>query len=279
MFPLSTHHKLEIARVLSRISLLALKGMGRDVERLRCRRMKLEWELDLREGIDLSIFLLGAFEPGLVRFLIKRLKPGMEILDIGANRGALTLPMARLVSPTGRVHAIEPTEWALTRLKRALDLNPELKSNVICSHAFVSFPNASIPSQVASSWNLWKKAEADQLHEGILESTTGSEPITIDGYVQKHQIQRIDLIKIDIDGPELTALQSARETLKRYTPIVVVEYSPWALRHAGTDPEALLSFLKEAGYQLRVLSVLGTLKLFHWRDVPYEGGVNLVCVR
>jgi hypothetical protein len=90
-------------------------------ERVRLRRRGIRWDLDLAEGIDLSIYLLGAFEPRLVGAYRKLIRPGACILDIGANIGAHTLQFAQLVGDRGKVVAYEPT---CVRIRQAADKPP-----------------------------------------------------------------------------------------------------------------------------------------------------------
>src|ERR1039458_2455307 len=76
------------------------------------RRSGHRWALDLKEGIDFSIFLFGAFEPGTVSTLKRLVKAGDTVFDIGANVGAHTLGLASSVGPDGTVFAFEPTDFA-----------------------------------------------------------------------------------------------------------------------------------------------------------------------
>ena len=62
----------------------------------------IRYHLDLNEGIDFSIYLLGSFEPGTQRTLQKLVKPGDVVFDIGANIGAHTLSMAQSVGDSGK---------------------------------------------------------------------------------------------------------------------------------------------------------------------------------
>src|SRR5688572_20988587 len=104
----STAQKVGLAKMASRVVLSCRKLLGRPAQ-AQFVRDGIRWQLDLREGIDFSIYLLGSFEPATVRAYRRIVKPGQTVLDIGANIGAHTLPLARLVGPGGRVIAFEPT--------------------------------------------------------------------------------------------------------------------------------------------------------------------------
>ena len=115
----SVRQKLFIARLLNR-SLRLLRGLlGRDMH-VRCRRRGINWDLDLNEGFDLSIYLLGAYEPRSLNAYRPLIRPGFVVFDIGANIGAHALHFAQLVGEHGRVYAFEPTRFALEKLRQNL---------------------------------------------------------------------------------------------------------------------------------------------------------------
>ena len=76
-----------------------------------------KWELDLKEGIDFSIFIQGCFEPEVIKTYKKHIKEGDIVIDIGANIGAHTLPIANLLDHEGKIYALEPTKFAYSKLK------------------------------------------------------------------------------------------------------------------------------------------------------------------
>src|SRR6266436_206522 len=115
---LSTHTKVKIARALSRAVRAARSLAGRDSNEVEVFRDGLKWRLDLEQGIDLAIYLLGAFERSTVNAYRKIVQPGDTVLDIGANVGAHTLHLARLVGNNGTVIAYEPTAYAVRKLRQ-----------------------------------------------------------------------------------------------------------------------------------------------------------------
>src|SRR2546429_242397 len=124
---LTTKTKIALASMAYRVIAAGRAVLGRD-DHVITERGGLKWDLDLREGIDFSIYLLGAFERSTVVTLQKLAISGGVIFDIGANIGAHTLGLARSAGAKGRVFAIEPSDFAFTKLKRNLALNPELES-------------------------------------------------------------------------------------------------------------------------------------------------------
>src|SRR5262249_37993601 len=153
-------------------------------------------------GIDFSIYLLGGFEPRSIRLYSRLVKPGATVLDIGANVGAHTLPLARLVGPSGRVVAFEPTQYAINKLRANLDLNPTLSARVsICQVLLVAGEHALVPKQLYSSWPLFESQDPlHPQHGGRLMDTVGAEAITLDEAMRKWALQQVHFIKLDVDG-------------------------------------------------------------------------------
>jgi hypothetical protein len=111
---LSTKSKIFIARVLLK-PVIATRSLFRLPSSVITTRRGLTWSLDLTEGIDLAIFILGGFELKTLRRYKKLIREGDVVLDIGANVGSHTLPLAQLVGHAGKVFAFEPTAWAFEK--------------------------------------------------------------------------------------------------------------------------------------------------------------------
>lgn len=114
----------------------------------------MSWCLDVSEGIDLAIFVFGAFEKDTRRALKKLATSGQTEIDVGANIGAHTLELARSIGPTGSVIALEPTDEVFERLARNIALNPDLASRIIPRKvALVDFKEREL-GNTYGSWNL-----------------------------------------------------------------------------------------------------------------------------
>ena len=111
---LNTRQKIAIAGLISGIVRTTRTLVGKaDVGVFR--RGDIVWELDLSEGIDFAIYLRGGFEPETLREYRRIVRAGFVALDIGANIGSHTLPLAQLVGPSGRVYSFEPTDYAFAK--------------------------------------------------------------------------------------------------------------------------------------------------------------------
>jgi len=275
---MNTLTKLKIARLLFWVLRIIRGVFGLSSERVICMRKKVKWNLDLSEGIDLSIYLFGAFEPKTARALSGLLKPGAVVFDIGANIGAHALPLARALRDQGRVYAIEPTDWAFQKLRANLNLNPDLKSTLELRQMALSDSDGGVPDRFHSSWNL-KKDGDHPIHGGVLHSLKHAERSTLDGLVQEIRLGRLDVVKLDVDGFEYRILKGGRETLKRFKPSIVLELTPYTLEEQGDSLSLLLDLLIEEGYEL--WSETGKHRLPMNSDalrarIPRKGGINAI---
>lgn len=225
---LSVKQKIFLARLLNHALRLLRRPGGRGMTTV-CRRRGVRWELDLDEGIDLSIYLFGAYELRSLRAYTPLIRPGATVFDIGANIGAHTLHFARLVGPGGRVFAFEPTDFAVAKLRRNLALNPEFAARVSLQQCFlVADRTEPLPAAVCASWPVggWH----DDLHWGHLgksKALAAATARTADEFCAAAGIRQIDFVKIDVDGHEYPVLRGFRQNLERCRPTILIEIAPF----------------------------------------------------
>jgi FkbM family methyltransferase len=248
-FALRTVHKIAFAKVLYRTISTARRAVGRSDKIITTKR-GLCYELDLSEGIELAIYLFGAFEPSTRKALAKHVKPGMTVLDIGANIGSHTLYLAQLVGSGGRVHAFEPTAFAYAKLRRNLSLNPALEPRVIAQQCFLSAEKfGEFPQKIASSWPLAGGRDLHAKHFGAEKSTDGARARTLDSILADDGDMVVHLVKMDVDGFECDVLSGAKRMMSIHKPTFIMELSPYILRERGHSAEELMSFFLPLGYR------------------------------
>ena len=129
---MKTKYKIFFARILSfMITLFISKNQN-------VKRNMINWSLNLKEGIDLSIFLFGSSERKILN--LKKLlntKSKLFFLDIGANIGSVSLPLAKLFY-NSKVYSFEPTHYAFKKLKKNLSLNKDLQNKIYLNQLFIS---------------------------------------------------------------------------------------------------------------------------------------------
>ena len=261
---LTTKQKVWLAASANRFVSIARSALGKG-NFATVSRGGLRWRLDLNEGIDFAIYLLGAFERSTVNTLGKLVNPGDVVFDIGANIGAHTLGLARSVGPAGRVYAFEPADFAFAKLQANLALNPELDSRTFPRQILLSATAAEpVETEIYASWPLRAANGVHPKHRGMLVTTKGAAVDTLDLFARREGIERLNLIKMDVDGHELPVLQGGLETLKRFRPILVMELSPYVHRERGHDFASFVELLHEARYSLQDAK--------NWRALPLDAG-------
>jgi FkbM family methyltransferase len=275
---LATATKIHIARTLSSAVLLGRRTIGLS-KTVTVKRRGIRWSLDLTEGIDFSIFLLGGFELRSLDAYSKLIKPGDFVLDIGANIGAHTLPLAQLVGPSGKVFSFEPSADAFRKQGVNIQLNPDLLPRIEANQMMLmSNDNNPLPQSVYSSWPLELAADLHKEHLGRLMSTKGAALGTVDQYVAAACIPRVDFIKLDVDGNELEVLLGARRLMTDSRPKIMLELAPYVYAQTP-DFDRLLQILWAHQYQLYSVesgSLLPQSADLVRRRIPKKGGVNVL---
>ena len=211
---------------------------------VKVRRGGLTWGLHLENYLDREIFLHGEFESRTTELVREFVKPGMNVLDVGANFGYFTLILARLVGPTGRVFAFEPTRAYRERLLWHLKQN-DVTDRVVVLDYGLSDKDETRVIHIGDS--------SATLHPAADEAAKGSETIRLrplDRVADELALPRIDLVKVDIDGHEPFFLAGAKEFLAARRPALVMEFSQNNLATFGSDVVALKDQLERLGYEL-----------------------------
>ncbi len=206
------------------------------------------YELDLNETIDAAIYFEGCFEPDTTTAINTLCRPGMTVLDVGANIGCHTLRFARLVGPEGRVIAFEPMSVAFSRLKRNVGLNTF--PNITLEKLALSNCTQRREVALACSWPLSGVHDSllHPIHRGRAFRDT-VDFVSLDDYVRARGVGRIDLIKLDVDGHEFKVVQGAIEALQLHRPLMIMELGIYSLAEAGDNFADLVSLLSHLGYR------------------------------
>ena len=191
---LTTRRKIALAAMVSRRVLAARRVCGIGPV-CRVRRRGIEWELDLREGIDFAIWLTGQFEAATAAACRRLISADCVVVDIGANMGAHALPFARAVGDGGKVYAIEPTQTAYARLSRNIAHNPLLRDRIEAIQAMMVANDAQkLEPRIFSSWPLDASGERNKhpVHLGVAQSTSGACATTLDSLLSARAVPPAD---------------------------------------------------------------------------------------
>jgi len=225
--------------------------------------------------IGRSLIQLGEFSYGEARLIEQCLCPGMTALDVGAHIGALTLPMAKAAGKTGRVLAFEPQNVLYLLLCANMALNNA--SRITCYRALVGNRTGKIKMPAidySASDNFGGYGEEHFMAEGGQreEGDDIIDLLTID----QLDLDACDFMKIDVEGMEKKVLEGARETIKRFNPVMLIE-NDRRLRAKG-----LIEYIEELDYK----AYWHTPPLFNETNFAKNpennfsniGSVNVLCV-
>jgi FkbM family methyltransferase len=183
--------------------------------------------------------------PAVLAFL----PPGGTALDIGANLGEWAVPLARVVGPTGRVLAVEPAPRSAAALDKTLAANALRHAEVVRCAVGERDGVAEFAVPLVTS------ARADTGTARIGPASAGHEVLEVelrrlDSLVAEWRLDRIDLVKIDVEGHERRVLDGGGDSLARFRPVLVIETG-----HEGPgDRAAIRDRLSGLGY--RMLGIL-----------------------
>ncbi len=192
--------------------------------------------------LALWFWKFGVFGAAEIGLLGRVCQEGMSVLDIGANVGFHTLFFARAVGVGGHVWAFEPDPENFAMLLRNLELNPYRNVTAVPSAVGAATGQASL---YRSSFHCDHRVYP--IREG--QPSVPVDMVSVDEFLSPGQ--RVDLVKMDIQGAEGLALRGMRRTLASNPGLVMLmEFWPEGLRKTGFLPEEVLSDLERLGFAL-----------------------------
>ena len=171
-------------------------------------------------GLERSIYYTGTYEKGTLHVIKNILKKGNTFVDVGANIGLMSIFASKIIKETGNVFAFEPNPITNKILKQNIELNN--LSNIKTSNYAIGKNN-----DYAKIYDNWDSSRgSSSLIKPEKESQSYNvEIISLMDYFTKLD-KRIDLIKLDIEGYEIDALEGAKEIFSsELPPMLIIECS------------------------------------------------------
>lgn len=195
------------------------------------------------------------FERAELEFILRFLHPGVTLFDAGANIGLFSLAAGRkLQGQLAAIYAFEPCPSTFAILEKNLLLNG--LTNVHTVRAALSdqtgeanlYVNAALKDALNSLENP-SHADAEVVARELVET------ITLDDFVAKERIARVDIMKVDVEGAELLVFRGGRNLLARPdAPLILYEGYSWCTAGFHYHPVELMWQLEQFGYELFVLN-------------------------
>lgn len=200
-----------------------------------------------------SLAILGYYEPHVTGVFRRLLRPGMHVLDIGGNIGFFTMLAASIVGPEGRVTAFEPGQNNVAQIHASAEMNGFGSRIELWPLGVSDRPRLMVLTQQGSNGFV---SQFDGYTE-TLENSSAVKCVALDQFCR---FDRLDFVKIDIEGGEALAIAGARNVIRRFRPFVCSEFSPPML--AGQSQCSGPDYLKmwvEDRYEISVIQPDGSL--------------------
>ncbi len=208
-----------------------------------------------KEYIERRIWMTGEYEPEIWKAFQLHISEGAITLDIGANIGVNSIRMSKLVGENGKVFSIEPFEININRFNKNINLNG-IKNVELVPFAFGN------------------KDELKKVHINLDEENLGSlslrnnKPGDIlinvkigDDWILHNKIDKIDFIKIDVEGYEWNVIDGLKNTIAKCHPKIIIEWDTNYQLDAGIDLNVWNDFIEKNNYHIYQIDRYGLNKI------------------
>jgi FkbM family methyltransferase len=178
------------------------------------------------------------------------------VLDIGAHIGLVSLPLSDVINPQGCIYSFEPSTINSKYLKKHIKLN-----NI----TNIKVENYIVGSKDIDSVNFYQSSLPSGKNSVIQElncSEIKKRQIKIDTYCQQNTIIP-DVIKIDVEGYEISVLKGCKQIIKIYKPIIILSVHPAQIKRLGHNLNDLTDLVSSYKYNIKKISNNSTFVDFH----------------
>ena len=198
---------------------------------------------------------------GLIPLFAPFVPKDAVVLDVGAHAGQFAKLFATM-APRGRVFAFEPSAYARSILAPAMAVGGQGRVEI------VPVGLSDRPGELVLHTPIKRRGGLGfgVAHLGpsgggaIVDQTVAL--TTLDAFAEARGLERLDFVKMDIEGWELRALMGGRRTLSRFKPTLYLEIDAAMLARAGDDPPSLFGWLQALGYRAYSTPILAPVETY-----------------
>ena len=200
--------------------------------------------------------VLGIYENTLLQLLGEFVERGDVLIDVGANEGYITLPLAMMVENAGHIYSIEPHPANISILNENIQLN--------------NLSNITVIPEAASDTNGIMKFSGDKawgtlVHDQIKGGLINVRVDLLDNMIPDNLKASIKLIKIDAEGNEIRIIRGAKNLISSARPVIVFEVNLSLLAYLDISIKETFDFFSSNNYRL-FIEKRGKLIPFEWLD-------------
>ena len=230
------------------------------------------WWLAQKSALDDDLIHEG-FEDAELAFVQTFLRPGMTVVDVGAHHGLYTLLASKRVGRAGRVISFEPSPRERKRLRRHLLVNR--CRNVVVQSCALGEERREADLFLVEGREDW----CNSLREPQIDDRTVKVRVQVervDDVLARLGIGRVDFIKLDVEGGELSLLEGAGGTLAASRPVILAEVQDRRTRPWGYAAREIIDFLIRENYSWFALTANNNLQPVSSQLKTYDA--NLVAI-
>lgn len=202
--------------------------------------------IDKISAVNRDLFFLNDFEAYETEVAMAMMGKGDYVFDVGSSFGWYTTLMSRQVGYSGKVFAFELVPDITKECQKNLLLNHS-DNNVVLETVALGDKDGLIDYVYSEDLGLGNLQAGTLKKAGVLEQAHGN-MTTLDSYIEKNNISKVDFIKCDIDGAEVPFLRGARKTFVSKKPAMLIEVSTNHQGAHGHAPREIFDELNMLGY-------------------------------
>ncbi|MEI7473045.1 MAG: FkbM family methyltransferase [Chitinophagaceae bacterium] len=183
------------------------------------------------------------------KFTKEKLRPNDVVLDVGAHIGLFSCIAAKSVGTNGLVYAFEPTPATYALLTKTIEIN-KLENNIKPFDLAMGLKEGTTTFYISdltgdNSNSLVNYVDSRGPLRGI-----DIKVMSIDAFVNKYKLSKVNFIKIDVEGAEYDTLKGAEITLKSLRPYCILAIHPAGIKSKGDSMEIIYDFLVQCNYSI-----------------------------
>lgn len=178
-----------------------------------------------------------------------KVKTDDVVIDAGSNCGHLALLFSKLVGKNGLVYAFEPDKFNIDRINANISLNQDLPENIKIQELLLWDENKFVDFYEAGT------VGSSAVWIPNIEECVKKEAIRIDDWMLKNKVEKLDFIKMDIEGAEIEALEGCIETIKKHSPNFAI--ASYHIVNGEKTHIKLEQFFKKLNYPYKTVKFRG----------------------
>jgi FkbM family methyltransferase len=214
-------------------------------------------ELDLSDRLQSRAYFAGQYAPEIVAAITTRLPHAGTFFDIGSNIGLVSFSVAAR-RPDVTIHAFEPVPQVAAQWRANHLLNPQAKATLTEMAVGEVAGTAELQAGVDSGTGITLNHREPDPGRTVIEVPQ----VTLDDHADAMGVDRIDMMKVDVEGHEPFVLQGSECLLTdRRIGAIVCELNDWHLQSKGWDRQRLIGWMQSHGYQAVPVQPVGLRRL------------------